>query len=95
MIPVRAKKPSETRTFVFEFANKLEAGESITGTPTLSVASGVTVVSGPTIQGASRVVCQLASGADGSDYAVYCEVATTALNVLRLDFILEVRLGAN
>lgn len=85
------KQPGETLTFDFDFSNLLSSGETLTGTPAVTVQSGSGLSLGtPTIEGRTVKVA-VGDGVNGSDYIVQCSVATSLGNVRQMDGRLQVR----
>lgn len=91
--PTRQKQPGEARTLSFDFTDKLASGDSLTGTATVTVASGLTA--GTPSRTGNVVSVRLSSGTDGTDYNVQCSCATTDGDTLHLDATIEVREAAN
>lgn len=100
----KLKHPSESRVYGVDFTRLLAVGETLTGSPTVTVApSGVTasgsVVNsstfldddGVTIAVGKGVQVRLAGGSDGSDYVVTISVGTSQSNTLVVVATLQVR----
>lgn len=82
------KQPAESRLYTFEFADQVEiadAGESLTGTPTITVTllsgSGSLTVGSPTISG-TKVQVQISGGTAEDRFQVVCQVNTSGSHVL-------------
>ena len=92
-LPVRQKKPAEVRTITFDFGTKLASGDSLTGSATVTVPSGLTAAS--PVRSGNEVNVRLSGGTDASDYTVKCSCATTNGDTLQLSMLVEVRENAN
>ena len=94
-IPALQKHPQEVRTVTFDFHNKLAAGDTLAGSPTITASAGLTLT-GPTIDtAAAQCYVHVSGGAVGNDYEVRCEVSTTRGDYLREVVRIEVRDDAN
>ncbi len=78
------KDPAEQIAVTFEFAAGLIAGESITGTPTVTASaiggpdtSPSSILSGSPLVSGSQVMQTIIGGADGSTYKLRCLVTLT------------------
>lgn len=83
------KHPSESLVFFGDFANLLPSGASLTGTPTVSVDSGITAGS-PSISG-TKVNVRISGGTAGTDYDIDIVCADDASNTHVIEGIIEVR----
>jgi hypothetical protein len=94
-LPVLRKYPQENRTVTFDFTSKLAAGDTLTGSPSVTASAGLTITV-PTIDPATgQVFAHVSGGSVGSDYEVRCEVNTTNGDLLREVVSVEVRDDAN
>ena len=88
---IRHKHASETRTISIAYTDKLDSGEALTGTPTVSeisssdltlsgaqINSGELTINGETVAANNAVQCQVAGGTSGSTYSVLVSVVTDA-----------------
>ena len=100
----KLKHPSESRVYGIDFTRLLATGETLTGSPTVTVspsgvtASGAAVNSatfldddGVTIAIGKGVQVRLAGGSDGADYLVTFSVGTSQSNTLVAVGTLQVR----
>lgn len=100
----KLKHPSESRVYGVDFTRLLTAGETLTGTPTVTVSpSGVTATSPAvnsstfedddevTIAVGKGVQVRLAGGSDSVDYLVTVTVGTSQSNTLVVIAPLQVR----
>lgn len=78
------KDPAEQIAVTFEFAAGLIAGESITGTPTVTASatggsdtSPAAILSGSPLVSGSQVMQTIIGGVDGSTYKLRCLVTLT------------------
>lgn len=78
------KDPAEQIAVTFEFAAGLIAGESITGTPTITASatggsdtSPTSILSGSPLVSGSQVMQTVIGGVDGSTYKLRCLVTLT------------------
>jgi len=89
------KQPGETLTLGMDFSNRLTTGETLTGTPTITVVfegtglAGDVTATGEVIAG-DNVTAKYAAGADGQMYRIQITVSTSNSNVLIGDGILRV-----
>jgi len=88
---IRHKHASETRTISIDYSDKLDSGEALTGTPTVSevsssdltlsgaqLNSGELTINGETVAANKAVQCQVAGGSSGSTYSILVSVGTDA-----------------
>ena len=94
---VYQKKPREQRLLVFDYYTALAPGDTLTGTPVLTVTpSGeLSVPAAAIASGGQKVNARIAGGVDGKDYDVLCECGTTAQDTLGLLAVIEVRAREN
>jgi hypothetical protein len=93
---VRYKQPLEGRTLTFEFADKLNAGDSIleaTVPGSVSADDGINVTTGQLDD--TRVNTRVSGGTVDTDYVVACRVSTNQGDVLEIDVVVAVREGVN
>jgi hypothetical protein len=91
--PERTKTPLEARALTFEFSDKLAPGDTLTGSATITPATGITAAG--TLVTGTKVNTRLSGGTDGRDYLVTCRIGTTLGDTLELDVLLLVRAGVN
>ncbi len=101
MSPFAQKDPSEKVPLTFDFTNGLDAGETLTGTPTVTVACTVGTDATPQailngsatlIASATKVLQAVQGGLAGCDYLIKVVTATSnAQKVLALSAVLPVR----
>ena len=91
-IPTIQKKPGEDRTVECDFTTKLAAGDSLSGSPTVTADSPITTVSNRV---ANSVFVRLGGGIDGADYGFKIVSPTTNGDTLALSGTLEVREDVN
>lgn len=81
------KLVGESRLYDLDFTDQKEivAGETLTGTPTVTAApSGLTISSPPVIGGANKKVqVRISGGTANTTYSVLCTVTTTGGNTLQ------------
>lgn len=94
-LPVLRKYPQENRTATFDFSAKLAAGDSLTGSPTITASAGITTSGASISVGLAQVYVHVSGGASGSDYEVRVEVDTVAGDHLKEIVSVEVRDDAN
>lgn len=87
-LPVRTKQPDEIRTIPYDFGPKIAAGASLTGSPTVTAAAGVTVV-GSTLSG-TVVLAQVSGGTLGTTYKVTAKINVTNGDLLEMDVLLRI-----
>ena len=88
---IRHKNASETRTISIDYTDKLDVGESLTGTPTIAevtttdltisgaqLNSGSLTINNETVAASKAVQCQVAGGTSGSTYSIKITVSTDA-----------------
>ena len=86
---IRHKHASETRTISIDYTDKLDSGEALTGTPSVSevttsdltitspqLNSGELTINGSTVAAAKAVQCQVAAGTSGTTYQLLVQVST-------------------
>ena len=92
-LATRQKQAGEKRTLPFDFTSKLADDDALTGTATVTAATGLTADN--VVRTGNIVTMQLSSGSAGTDYRVDCQCSTTSGDVLRLSVTIEVRADVN
>jgi hypothetical protein len=77
------KQPSEKLKITFDFSDTLLENDSLTGTPTLTSDTGITVTS--TAISGDTVTCFVSGGTTGSKYKIEVVVDTVAGEILEGD----------
>ena len=90
--PVVWKQPGEARVVTFDFASKLNTGDTVTAIASL-LAPGLTVTA--QLRTGNKVSALLAGGTIDETHRVNCRVTTTQGETLELDVDVEVLDGAN
>ncbi|SRR6266446_4507686 len=94
--PILQKQKDEIRTVTFEFADKLNIGDTIVGA---SVAGSVTtdtgITAGAPVQDVTRINTKISGGSNDQNYRINCRITTTQGEVLELDVIIQIREGVN
>ena len=88
---IRHKHASETRTISVDYTDKLDSGESLSGTPTITevtsadltisgaqLNSGALTINGVSVAANKAAQCQVAGGTSGTTYQVLIQVSTDA-----------------
>jgi len=88
---IRHKHASETRTISVDYTDKLDSGESLSGTPTITevtssdltisgaqLNSGALTINGVSVAANKAAQCQVAGGTSGTTYQVLIQVGTDA-----------------
>ena len=100
---VHYKHPSAVRNIAVSFAEELDEGEVITGTPTVSVSpSGPTLsaaaatttvrkINGVTVEAGRAVTFTASGGSDGVDYVITVTAATSGSQTIPVICNLSVR----
>lgn len=75
----------EVRKPYFEFRNypEVQAGETLVGTPTVTMESGSLTLGTPTLSG-TRVLVQVSGQAANAEYLLSCTVQTSGGAILRM-----------
>lgn len=68
------KDPSAVLDWAFDWSNWLSTSETITGTPTITVDTGITM--GSQSNTTSKVTVWLSGGTPGTTYKVACRITT-------------------
>ena len=102
---IRHKQASEVRTISVDYTDKLDTGESLTGTPTVSelttsdltisgaqINSGSLTINGVSVAANKAAQCQIAGGTSGSTYSIQIQVGTDASSPGAQTFIDTIRL---
>jgi hypothetical protein len=78
------KKAGEVETFAFEFKQRAElvAGDTLTGTPTVSATPSGLTLGSPFLSG-SQVRVTISGGTSGTQYLVTCTVVTAGGSTLQ------------
>lgn len=84
------KHPRESILYAFDFAPLLASGETLSGSPTVSVETGLTKSGAAAIDGAT-VEQRITGGTAGTDYVVECECATSGSNTFVITGTIKVR----
>ena len=96
---IQSKTANEVRNLAANFTDKLDAGETLTGTPTVSVSpSGVTVASeavstgtltilGESVATAKAVTCSVSGGSAGTRYTLTIQCGTNASPAQTLEIL--------
>lgn len=92
-VPTRKKYLSEARTLTFDFTDKLAVGDSLTGSPTVTNDTGITI-SGTSRSG-SLVSLKVSGGQLNVDYRIRVSCATGAGDTVELDVIVKITNDAN
>lgn len=92
-LPVRQKFPPEGRTLTFDFSDKLAADDSLTGSPTVSGSSGITVSA--VARSGNMITCRISGGDDQGDYVVSAICGTEGGDTLELRAIIKIRITDN
>jgi len=79
------KRPNEVRTYVFDFSEmpEIKAGDTLTGTPTItqsstpSNATALTIASIKISADGKKVTAVISSGSSGGSYVLTCQCGTT------------------
>ena len=80
-------KPAEDRRYSFDFTGVLAAGDSLTGTPVVTVSPTGPTIGTPTISG-SLVLCRISDVTADVDYTFVCQCGTTGGDTLEGNGIL-------
>ena len=83
------KDPSDVIDYGLDYANWLETGEEITGTPTWTVPTGIT--KSAQANTTTTATAMLSGGTAGKIYIVSCTVNTTAGRTLQRSFRVHVK----
>jgi hypothetical protein len=86
----RTKRADETVSLTFDFGPMLVPPSTLTGTPTVDAAPGVSVIPGETIAEA-LVTIQVSGGTTGDDYSVVCVMSASNGDVHGLEVVLLIR----
>jgi len=102
---IRHKHASETRTISVDYTDKLDSGESLTGTPTIAevtttdltisgaqLNSGSLTINNETVAASKAVQCQVAGGTSGSTYSIKITVSTDATSPGAQTFVDTIKL---
>lgn len=89
----RIKQPGERRTLVFEFANKLPTGDSLSETFSVTAPVGITV--GTAVRSGTQILVPISGGEDGQDYRVTCSATSVGGDIMELDVDILVRADIN
>lgn len=92
-LPVLKKYPGEERPATFDFTDKLEAGDSLTGTATVTTSPGLTL--GTPVRSGNVVTVEVLGGTLGNDYTLACTCGTVDGYTLEIRLTMEVRADAN
>lgn len=101
---IQSKTANEVRNLAANFTDKLDSGESLTGTPTVSISpSGVTAASiavstgsltvlGETVAAGNAVTCSVSAGTAGTRYTltIQCDTDATPAQTLEVLCLLDV-----
>tara|TARA_Y100000593_G_scaffold7621_1_gene14227 strand:- start:148 stop:474 length:327 start_codon:yes stop_codon:yes gene_type:complete len=101
---IQSKTANEVRNLAVDFTDKLDSGEALTGTPTVtSSPSGLTISSvdtnagaltilGTTVAIGRAVTCSVSGGSSGTRYtvAVQCGTDATVAQTLEVSCLLDV-----
>jgi hypothetical protein len=99
VVEYRAKLPSESLIFSFDFSDILLDGATLTGTPTVSAtkqdlvagSTALTITAPALGSGNTEVTARIADGTKDENYQVMAVCTDTAGNILAVDFILQIR----
>ena len=102
---IKQKHASETRTISINYTDKLDTGEALTGTPTVTevstsdltisgaqLNSGELTINGETVAASKAVQCQVAGGSSGSTYSLSVTVSTDATSPGAQTFVDTIKL---
>lgn len=101
---IQTKTVAEVRNLAVDFSDKLDTGEELTGTPTVTATpAGLTIASqavsvasltilGTTVASGLAVTCSVSSGAAGKRYTltVQCGTDATVAQTLEVTCLLDV-----
>lgn len=93
--PTRIKQAGEARTITFDFASKLNTGDSVASVVgnALTAAAGITA-GAPTITG-NKVTALISSGTADTTYRISCRVLTALGETVELDVDIRIVDGEN
>lgn len=91
-LPVRQKKASESLELPFDFGTKIQAGDALTGSPTVTATAGLSFTSA---RSGNIVTVLVSGGTDGSDYNLKVACSTTNGALPAMSATIEVREAAN
>lgn len=86
------KRADESRLYDFDFGvqPEFEAGQTISGTPTITVTDGSGLTVGSVATSGARVQAQISGGTAGTTYTLKCTVVTSGGALLVEYGLLEV-----
>lgn len=101
---IQSKTANEVRNLAVDFTDKLDSGEALTGTPTVtSSPSGLTIASqavstgaltilGTSVSSGNAVTCSVSGGSAGTRYTltVQCGTDATVAQTLEVSCLLDI-----
>jgi len=96
---IQTKTANEVRNLAANFTDKLDSGEELTGTPTVSispagvtassvaVSSGSLTILGETVASGKAVTCSVSGGSSGTRYTLTIQAGTDATPAQTLEVI--------
>lgn len=102
---IQAMTANETRNLAVDFTDKLDSGEELTGTPTvtgspsgltiasIAVSAGSLTILGTSVDSGKAVTCSVSGGAAGTRYTltVTCGTDATVAQTLEVQCLLDVQ----